>query len=105
MFRNALPLALDHTRLTIGAQALGIAQGAIDASIAYMKQRNQFGRPIVSTDDNSPWKFVVLRYQTPPREYLTGFSINQVALFIAVLVRCPNLSGCNCPTLASCVIL
>jgi alkylation response protein AidB-like acyl-CoA dehydrogenase len=32
--------------LTIGAQALGIAQGAIDASIAYMKQRQQFGRPI-----------------------------------------------------------
>jgi alkylation response protein AidB-like acyl-CoA dehydrogenase len=37
---------LDHTRLTIGAQALGIAQGAIDASIDYIKQRHQFGRRI-----------------------------------------------------------
>ncbi|MDQ6937234.1 MAG: acyl-CoA dehydrogenase [Actinomycetota bacterium] len=37
---------LDHTRLTIGAQALGISQGAIDASLAYVKQRRQFGRPI-----------------------------------------------------------
>src|SRR3954465_226183 len=41
-FKTALA-TLDHTRLTIGAQALGIAQGAIDASIAYMKQRQQFG--------------------------------------------------------------
>ncbi len=44
-FKTALA-TLDHTRLTIGAQALGIAQGAIDASIAYVKQREQFGRPI-----------------------------------------------------------
>jgi alkylation response protein AidB-like acyl-CoA dehydrogenase len=44
-FKTALR-TLDHTRLTIGAQALGIAQGAIDASIAYVKQRHQFGQPI-----------------------------------------------------------
>jgi alkylation response protein AidB-like acyl-CoA dehydrogenase len=44
-FKTALR-TLDHTRLTIGAQALGIAQGAIDASIAYTKQRHQFGRSI-----------------------------------------------------------
>jgi alkylation response protein AidB-like acyl-CoA dehydrogenase len=37
---------LDHTRITIGAQAVGIAQGALDASAAYAKQRQQFGRPI-----------------------------------------------------------
>ncbi|MBV9594506.1 MAG: acyl-CoA dehydrogenase [Actinobacteria bacterium] len=44
-FRTALR-TLDHTRLTIGAQALGIAQAAIDASTAYVKQRRQFGQPI-----------------------------------------------------------
>jgi alkylation response protein AidB-like acyl-CoA dehydrogenase len=44
-FKTALR-TLDHTRLTIGAQALGISQGAIDASIAYMRQRHQFGRPM-----------------------------------------------------------
>jgi alkylation response protein AidB-like acyl-CoA dehydrogenase len=44
-FKTALR-TLDHTRLTIGAQALGIAQGAIDASIAYMKERKQFGQRI-----------------------------------------------------------
>jgi alkylation response protein AidB-like acyl-CoA dehydrogenase len=37
---------LDHTRLTIGAQALGIAQGAIDASRAYITERRQFGKRI-----------------------------------------------------------
>ncbi|MEV6626881.1 acyl-CoA dehydrogenase family protein [Amycolatopsis sp. NPDC051106] len=37
---------LDHTRPTIGAQALGIAQGALDAAIAYVKDRKQFGKSI-----------------------------------------------------------
>jgi alkylation response protein AidB-like acyl-CoA dehydrogenase len=44
-FRTALR-TLDHTRLTIGAQAVGIAQGAIDAAVAYVKERHQFGRAI-----------------------------------------------------------
>jgi alkylation response protein AidB-like acyl-CoA dehydrogenase len=37
---------LDHTRPTIGAQALGIAQGALDAAVAYVKERKQFGKTI-----------------------------------------------------------
>jgi len=37
---------LDRSRPTIGAQAVGIAQGAIDFSGAYMKQRQAFGAPI-----------------------------------------------------------
>ena len=37
---------LDHTRVTIGAQAVGIAQGALDASLAYVKERQQFGKAI-----------------------------------------------------------
>ena len=44
-FKTALR-TLDHTRLTIGAQAVGIAQGAIDAAVAYVKERRQFGRPV-----------------------------------------------------------
>lgn len=44
-FKTALA-TLDHTRPTIGAQAVGIAQGAVDASIAYVKERKQFGKPI-----------------------------------------------------------
>jgi alkylation response protein AidB-like acyl-CoA dehydrogenase len=37
---------LDHTRPTIGAQAVGIAQGALDAALAYVKERKQFGQRI-----------------------------------------------------------
>ncbi|WP_156756735.1 acyl-CoA dehydrogenase family protein [Actinokineospora pegani] len=37
---------LDHTRHSIGAQALGIAQGALDQTIAYVKDRKQFGKAI-----------------------------------------------------------
>ncbi len=37
---------LDHTRPTIGAQAIGIAQGALDVAIGYVKQRKQFGTVI-----------------------------------------------------------
>jgi alkylation response protein AidB-like acyl-CoA dehydrogenase len=37
---------LDHTRVTIGAQAVGIAQGALDAAIDYVKERRQFGKAI-----------------------------------------------------------
>jgi butyryl-CoA dehydrogenase/acyl-CoA dehydrogenase len=37
---------LDHTRVTIGAQAVGIAQGALDGAIAYVKERKQFGKRI-----------------------------------------------------------
>jgi alkylation response protein AidB-like acyl-CoA dehydrogenase len=37
---------LDHTRITIAAQAVGIAQGALDYAIGYVKERKQFGRPV-----------------------------------------------------------
>ena len=37
---------LDHTRVTIAAQALGIAQGALDYATGYVKERKQFGKAI-----------------------------------------------------------
>ena len=37
-------MTLDGGRIGIGAQALGIAQGAIDATVEYVTQRKQFGR-------------------------------------------------------------
>ncbi|HEX5740959.1 MAG TPA: acyl-CoA dehydrogenase family protein [Pilimelia sp.] len=37
---------LDHTRGTIAAQAVGIAQGALDYSLRYATERQQFGKPI-----------------------------------------------------------
>jgi len=44
-FRIAMS-TLDGGRIGIAAQALGIAQSALDHSVAYSKEREQFGRPI-----------------------------------------------------------
>lgn len=46
-FKIALK-TLDGGRIGIGAQALGIAQGAFDQALAYAQTREQFGRPISS---------------------------------------------------------
>jgi alkylation response protein AidB-like acyl-CoA dehydrogenase len=47
---------LDRSRPTIGAQAVGIAQGAIDYAIGYMKERRTFGRPLA---DNQGLQWMV----------------------------------------------
>ena len=39
-------ITLDGGRISIGAMALGLAQGALDAAIKYSKERVQFGQPI-----------------------------------------------------------
>ena len=39
---------LDHSRLGVAAQALGIAQGATDYAAAYARERRQFGKPIAA---------------------------------------------------------
>ena len=46
-FKLALAV-LDRSRPGIGAQALGIAEGALDYAIGYAKERQQFGQPIAS---------------------------------------------------------
>jgi len=40
--------ALDHGRISLGAGCVGIAQGCLDASVAYTKARKQFGRSVAS---------------------------------------------------------
>lgn len=39
---------LDITRIPVAAQAVGIAQGALDYAIQYTKERQQFGKPLFS---------------------------------------------------------
>src|SRR5690606_15267779 len=41
-------MTLDGGRNGIAAQAVGIAQGALDAALAYAKEREQFGKPIAA---------------------------------------------------------
>jgi hypothetical protein len=40
--------ALDHGRISLGAGCVGIAQGCLDAAVAYTKERRQFGRSVAS---------------------------------------------------------
>ncbi len=49
-------MTLDRTRPGVGAQALGIAQGALDLAVSYSKQRVQFNRPI---SDNQGIQFML----------------------------------------------
>lgn len=44
-FQQAMQV-LDGGRISIAALSLGIAKGAMDAAVAYSKERHQFGRPI-----------------------------------------------------------
>lgn len=46
-FKQAMKV-LDGGRISIAALSLGIAKGALDASLSYSKERQQFGRPISS---------------------------------------------------------
>jgi alkylation response protein AidB-like acyl-CoA dehydrogenase len=45
---------LDRSRPTVGAQAVGIAQGALDFAIRYLDERTTFGRPL-STNQGLQW--------------------------------------------------
>jgi butyryl-CoA dehydrogenase len=52
---------LDGGRIGIGAQALGIAQGALDVTLDYMKARKQFGRRLADMD---PLRFEIAAIAT-----------------------------------------
>jgi alkylation response protein AidB-like acyl-CoA dehydrogenase len=46
---QGMPIALgtlDRTRVGVAAQAVGIAQGALDVAVEYVKQRRQFDKPV-----------------------------------------------------------
>jgi butyryl-CoA dehydrogenase len=53
---------LDAGRIAIGSLALGLAQGAYDASLAYAQERKQFGRPIAA-NQAIQWKLADMATQ------------------------------------------
>ena len=55
-------MALDAGRIGVAAQAIGIAQGALDLAIAYVKERQQFGKPIAAFQ-NTQFKIAGLQTQ------------------------------------------
>src|SRR5690606_29092512 len=61
---------LDGGRIGIAAQAVGIAQGAIDETINYTKQRKQFGRSI-SKFQNTQFQLADMQTETDAARLLT----------------------------------
>jgi len=68
-FNQALAV-LDGGRISIAALALGIAQGALDASIKYAKERKQFGKPIAEFQAIQ-WKLADMATQIEAARLLT----------------------------------
>ena len=62
--------ALDCGRIGIAAQALGIAQGALDEAIKYVKERKQFGKPINSFQ-NTQFKIAEMQTKIDAARLLT----------------------------------
>lgn len=68
-FKQVLKI-LDGGRIAIAALSLGIAQGAIDNSIKYSKQRKQFGKPL-SEFQATQFKIAELATETDAARLLT----------------------------------
>ena len=61
---------LDGGRIGIASQALGIAQGALEASVTYSKERIQFGKPI-SANQGIQWMLADMAVRTEAARQLT----------------------------------
>lgn len=62
--------SLDHGRISVAAQSVGIAQAALDESISYAKQRIQFGRPI-SKNQAIQWMIADMATDIAAARFLT----------------------------------
>lgn len=67
---------LDGGRIGIAAQALGIAQGAIDEAVAYVKQRKQFGKPI-SAFQNTQFQLADMKTRLEAARHLVYHAAHQ----------------------------
>ena len=78
---------LDGGRIGIAAQALGIAEGALDATVAYVKSRKQFGRPI-SAFQNTQFQLADMATKVAAAKGLVYAAVN------AKQNKLPTLSVC-----------
>ena len=96
---------LDGGRIGIAAQALGIAQGAIDETVKYVKERKQFGRPLAKFQ-NTQFQLADLQTRVDAARLLVyraamakdtkkRFSSEaaMAKLFAAVTTKCVQLYG------------
>ena len=70
-------MTLDGGRIGIAAQALGIAEGAIDVTVEYVKQRVQFGRPIAKFQ-NTQFELAKMKANTEAAKMLVYRAANAV---------------------------
>src|SRR5437588_1265195 len=75
-FKIALAV-LDRSRPGIGAQALGIAEGAFDYALKYAKERQQFGQPIASFQ-GLQWMLADMATQVEAARHLVFFAASKV---------------------------
>jgi alkylation response protein AidB-like acyl-CoA dehydrogenase len=75
-FKIALNV-LDHSRPGIGAQALGIAEGAFTYALNYAKERQQFGQPIASFQ-GLQWMLADMATQIEAARHLVFFAASKV---------------------------
>jgi alkylation response protein AidB-like acyl-CoA dehydrogenase len=75
-FKVALNV-LDHSRPGIGAQALGIAEGAFEYALNYAKERQQFGQPIASFQ-GLQWMLADMATQIEAARHLVYFAASKV---------------------------
>jgi len=70
---NIAMTALDGARIGVAAQALGIAQGAIDLSVKYMHERVQFGKPIAELQ-GLQWYMADMATKTEAAQWLVYYA-------------------------------
>jgi alkylation response protein AidB-like acyl-CoA dehydrogenase len=69
---------LDQGRISIAAMAVGMAQGAYEASLAYAKQRRQFGRAIADFEAIQ-WKLADMATEIEAARMLTQRAADRVS--------------------------
>ena len=62
-------MTLDGGRIGIASQALGIAEGALEETVAYVKERKQFGRPIAAFQ-NTQFELAEMKARVEAAKYL-----------------------------------
>jgi alkylation response protein AidB-like acyl-CoA dehydrogenase len=80
---------LDLTRIPVAAQAVGIAQGALDYAVNYTKERTQFGKPIFSFQ-GLQWMMADMTTQVEAARQLTYKAASVFEKFPKNLDRVPK---------------
>jgi len=80
---------LDLTRIPVAAQAVGIAQGALDYAVNYTKERTQFGKPIFSFQ-GLQWMMADMTTQVEAARQLTYKAASLFEKFPKNLDRLPK---------------